>query len=180
MKPCDYVMRGGKKIPTTLQRHWIDEYGNSLHIEGKEVKLTLNDLSLKRNKIISTDLYYGLTLDRVIKMSKTMYLCAGKDEDLQQPCYWLTLIGLDNYARSFLFLYGEWGQVPTLMLGLERLTMLAQHLDLQYMKLLPDCKNYPIPCQRAWECVSLLPATTSLLDEIRKEDEMLLPWIDVK
>jgi hypothetical protein len=180
MKPYDYVKGGGKKIPTTLQRHWIDEWGNSLRIENKTAKIILNDLSLKQKRIISTDLYFGLSLNRAIKMSKMIYLCAGKDEDLGQPCYWLTLVGLDNYARSYLYLYGEWKQVPTLLLGLNQLIILTQYFDLQYLKLLPELKINPIPCQRVWSCVSCLPATNSLFDEIRKGDEMLLPLFGVK
>src|SRR5271167_2680415 len=62
LKPYDYVFNGrGNKL--VLHRWWFDEYGNSLElVKNKTIKLTFGDLRLDRKQIISTDLYYGLSL----------------------------------------------------------------------------------------------------------------------
>src|SRR5271166_3032682 len=81
LKPYDYVF-GNRTETTLLHRCWFDEYGNSLNItRHKKIKLMYGDLHIDRNKIVSTDLYYGLSMDRITKMSRLLYVCAGKDED---------------------------------------------------------------------------------------------------
>src|SRR5271166_4318481 len=101
LKPYDYVFKG-RDSKLILHRWWFDEFGNSLMID-KKVKIIYNDLLLDRKLIISTDLYYGLSLDRVAKMSKLVHLVGGKDEDLYQDCYLLTFLGIDDHLRSYLY-----------------------------------------------------------------------------
>jgi hypothetical protein len=172
LKPYDHIF-GERNNKTALYRWWFDEFGNSFHIKDKKLSITYNDLALDLSKIICTDLYYGLSLDRVVKMSKMIYLCAGQDEDLNQESFFITLLGLDNYLRSYMYLYGEWQQVSPLLLGVKKLQLLGRHTDIKYFRNFSDQKNWPIPCYTAQEWLSCLPASESFLNVIGKQYETL-------
>jgi hypothetical protein len=172
LKPNDYVFKG-KSSKVVLYRDWFDEFGNGLKIKDKKLNLIYNSLSLETDKIICTDLYYGLSLKNVIKISKLMYLCAGLDEDIQQDCFFLTLLGLDNYLRSYLYLYGEWQQVSSLLLGLNNLKILARHTDMQYFRKLSNKKDWPIPCSSAMEVLTCLPMSSALMSDLKKQSDKI-------
>ena len=179
LKPNKYVFEE-KSSKVVLYRDWFDEFGNSLQIKDKKLNLIYNNLSLDANKIVCTDLYYGLSLDRIVKISKLMYLCAGLDQDTQQDCFFLTLLGLDNYLRSYLYLYGEWRQVSSLLLGLNNLKILARHTDIQYFRNLSNKKDWPIPCSSAQEWLTCLPMSSALLSDLRKQSDKLADVLDAK
>jgi hypothetical protein len=178
LKPNDYVFRK-KSLKTILYSDWFDEYGNSLHFNKKTVSLVYGDLSLDRDKIVNTDLYYGLSLDRVIKMSKMAFICLGVDEDLLEDCFFLTFLGLDNYFRSYLFLHGDIQQVSSLLLGLDTLQMLVQHIGLQYSKKLDSLEKCPLPCQRTQAWLSCLPLSSALVSDIRKHSDKLTNLLEI-
>jgi len=83
-----------------LHRHWVDEFGSSLKIIKKKIQIVHNDLSIDREHLPCTDLYYGLSLERIVKMSKLSYLCYGQDED--EIYYIISFLGIDNYLRTYL------------------------------------------------------------------------------
>jgi hypothetical protein len=175
LKPYDYVF-GGRSDNIVLHRWWFDEYGNSMElVKNKRIKLVFGDLRLDREKIISTDLYHGLSLDRVIKMSKLVYLCAGKDEDLYQDCFLLSFLGVDNYFRTYLYWYGEWQQVSPLTLGMKHLKLLLNNADIKTFRQLGNSENLPIPCISGQTWLSYLPPSKDFLGIISKQYEVLLP-----
>src|SRR5271154_4567138 len=143
LKPHDYVF-GDRHDRIVLHRWWVDEFGNSLNIiKNKRIVITYNDLSLNK-KLACTDLYYGLSMDRIVKMSKMLYLCAGKDEDLYQDCYLLSLLGEDDHLRTYLYWYGEWQQVSPLLMGMKHLKLLADNADVRYFRQVAGPENVPI------------------------------------
>jgi hypothetical protein len=145
LKPYEDV---STKHPATLHQFWFDEFGNSLTInQKKQTKILLNDLSLDQKKISNTDLYYGLTIKNVAKMSKVIHLIAGKDEDLLQDCGLLTFLGLDDYFRSYLLWFGEWKQVSPLMLGIKNLLTIADNRNLrEYRQMKRKIDLSILPC----------------------------------
>ncbi len=157
LKPYEYVF-GEKSEKLILYRQWFDEFGNSLNIDSnKRIKINYNDLTIPRKDIVCTDLYYGLSLDRIAKISKFCYTSYGKDEDLQQDCAIITFLGIDNYLRSFMYLYGEWQQVSPLLLGMKQLKILSKNRDIKYFLKLDLKENLTIPCINAEHCLSFLP-----------------------
>lgn len=175
LKPYTYIFEN-RNDKIVLHRWWFDEFGNSLHIiKNKKVHLIYNDLHLNKKKIVCTDLYYGLSIDKVVKMSKLAYLCAGKDEDLYQNCYLLTLLGVDDHLRSYLYWYGEWQQISPLWTGMKHLKLLATNTDIKYFRQLGNTKNIPIPCVSGQSWLTLLPASKDFLDVVKKQYELLLP-----
>lgn len=175
LKPYDYVFEG-RSDKIVLYRWWFDEYGNSMElIKNKRIRLVFGDLRLDRDRIISTDLYHGLSLDRVVKMSKLVYLCAGKDEDLYQDCFLLSFLGVDNYFRTYLYWYGEWQQVSPLLLGMKHLKLLLNNADIKHFRQLSNSENLPIPCISGQTWLSYLPPGKDFLGILSKQYEVLLP-----
>lgn len=173
LKPYDYIFddRSDKII---LYRWWFDEYGNSLELaKNKRIEIVYNDLRLDRKRIVSTDLYYGLSLDRVAKMSKLVHLVSGKDEDVYQDCALLTFLGIDEHLRSYLYWYGEWQQVSPLIMGLRSLKTIANHIDVKHYHHLGNKENSAIPCISGEAWLSYLPASSAFLTDLNKQSEVL-------
>ena len=168
LKPYSYFFEE-KNPKLILHKWWFDEFGNSLQITtGKKIKITYNHLSLDKSQIVCTDLYYGLSLDKVAKLSKLAYLYIGKDEDLYENCAIITFLGIDNYLRSYMYLYGEWQQVSPLLLGMKHLIALSQHRDIKFFKELRIKEKPPLPCVAEMQWLTFIPpnkALTSLLDK---------------
>jgi hypothetical protein len=173
LKPYDFLF-GIKSNKVVLHRQWVDEFGNSLHIEkDKSLTLTYGDLSLDRSKLISTDLYYGLSLDRIAKMSKLIYVCSGTEEESQQETIFLTFVGLDHYLRSYLYSCGEWQQVSSLFLGIEHLKLLSHYTDLPFFRPIIKEKT-PMPCLAAGQWLSCLPLDSELVSLLNKRSSKVL------
>ena len=169
LKPYDYVF-GEKSNKTGLERWWFDEFGNSLTITKKKtIKIILGDLRLDMKKIISTDLYCGLSMDRVAKMSKLVHLTVGKDEDLYQDYYLITFLGIDNHLRSYMYLYGEWQQVSPLMTGMRNLKRIFNNFNADCFRQVGKRDNCPFPCATAKSYISCMPANDDFLELLRKE-----------
>lgn len=175
LKPYNYVFE--ERNPKLVLHHrWFDEYGNSLDIiKNKRIRITYGDLRLDKSKIVCTDLYRGLSLDRVARMSKLAYLCAGKDEDLYQDCYLLSFLGVDNYFRTYLYWYGEWQAVSPLTLGMKHLKLLLNNADIKYFRPLTNSENLPIPCISGRTWLTCLPPNREFLTIVSKQYEKLLP-----
>jgi hypothetical protein len=171
LKPYDYIFED-KTNKLVLYRWWFDEFGNSLHInKQKRVKITYNDLALDRERIICTDLYHGLSMNKVAKMSKLVHVCTGKDEDFFQDCYMLSFLGIDNYLRTYMYLYGEWQQVSPLLLGLKNLRTIGKNADIKLFVELTKKENSPIPCISGRQWLSFMPASSDFINMMEKQYE---------
>lgn len=169
LKPHDYLF-GKHDNKIILYRWWLDEFGNSLMIKKKgKLEIVYGDLKLDRDKIISTDLYYGLALSQVAKISKLVHLVCGKDEDEYQDCALLSFLGIDNYLRCYLYWFGEWHQVSPLLMGLKSLRLLAQHRDVKYFHQIGKKENSAIPCISGQTWISYWPSSAQFLETISKE-----------
>jgi hypothetical protein len=157
-----------------LYRWWFDEYGNSLELaKNKRIEIVYNDLRLDRKRLVTTDLYHGLSLDRITKMSKLVHLISGKDEDVYQDCAALTFLGIDEHLRSYLYWYGEWQQVSPLIMGLRSLKTIANHIDIKHYHQLGNKENSAIPCVSGEAWLSYLPASPAFVTDLNKQSEML-------
>lgn len=175
LKPYDYVFEK-KDDKLILHRHWFDEFGNSFKIDkNKRIEIVYNDLSLARDKIICTDLYYGLSLNKVAKLSKLVHIFYGKDEDMLEDCCTLTFLGMDNYLRSYLYLYGEWQTISPLFIGIKNLKNIGNHVDIKHFIEFSNKENMPVPCIASKEWLTFMPVSESFISTIKKQCEMLSP-----
>lgn len=169
-----------KNYKLTLHDCWFDEYGNSFKItKNKKINIIYNDLSIKPNDC-STDLYYGLSIKKVTKISKLLYLCAGKDEDLNEDCFILTFLGIDNYLRSYMFLYGEWKQISPLLLGFKNLKNIGKNTDVKHFIELKNKENMPIPCNSSQAWLTFMPPSEEFLSILGKQFETIVPLLKIK
>lgn len=178
LKPYSFVF-DKRDTKLVLHRWWIDEFGNSFKIvKNKRIKIIHNDLSLNRDNIVSTDLYYGLSLDKIARISKIVFLCAGKDEDYQ-PCFFVSFLGIDNYLRTYTQTDGKWTQVSPLCLGLKNLKTLARNTDIKHFREIAIKENFPIPCVAARGWISFMPPNREFVHLLRREYDDTLSFIDV-
>ena len=174
LKPYDYIT--GKSNKLVLYRKWFDEFGNSFEItNNKRIKITYGDLSLDQRKIVCTDLYYGLSVENVAKISKLAFVCLGKEEDNYQDCVVLTFLGIDNYLRSFVFTNEEWHPVSPLILGLKTLRTIGSNRDLRYFREIPIKENAPIPCLSPEAWLTYMPPNRVFTALMERRCEFISP-----
>jgi len=173
LKPYDYIFQE-RTEKVVLYKWWFDEFGNSLVVNKyKRLEIVLNDLRLDKKRIVSTDLYYGLGIDKIVKMSKLVHLVHGKDEDIYQDCCLINFLGIDEHLRSYLYWHDEWQQVSPLIIGLTSLKTIANHLDVKYYQQLGKKENLAIPCISGSAWLSYLPASNAFISDIYKQSEMI-------
>lgn len=176
LKPLEYTKKRTNNI--VLYRHWVDEFGNSLKIiKNKRIRISYNDLSIKKDQTPCTDLYYGLALDKVASISRLALICCGIEEDYYKPCYVIAFLGIDGYLRCYMHLYGEWEQVSPLHLGMNNLKLIASKLDIKYYLKFNNTKNMPIPCTKSEQWLTILPASKDLVNVLNKDHEMIVSII---
>jgi len=176
LKPYDYIFQE-RDDKITLYRWWFDEFSNSFEIsKKKKIHITYNDLRLDRKKIVGTDLYFNLSLERVAKMSKMVHIIAGKDEDLFQPYYLLTFLGIDDHLRSYLSHGEDWQQVSPLLLGIKNLKYIANNLDIKHF--LEKKENSVIPCVEGRSFLSYTPASVDFLELLKKRCEPIYSLLE--
>ena len=177
LKPYDYLFL--KKSPNiVLYKWWIDEFGNSFIIDDdKKIKIIFNDLRLNRKKITCTDLYNGLSINKISKISKLVYVYSGKEEDLNTEFAIIGFLGIDNYLRCFTNLYGQWLHISPLYLGLNNLLELSNNLDIKYFININNNDNYLNTCEDGKAWISCMPVNEDFISIIDKETNIVLPKI---
>jgi hypothetical protein len=145
-----------------LHRWWIDEDGNSLRLDGKQPKIVFNDLAINRDRLNCTDLYAGLPLHKVYRMSKSMLLLTGKEKDSHQDVCAIALWGIDDYLRTFVLLDGRWNTLPSLYLGVPLLLHIANSNDLETWREIKMKETIIVPCERQAVWLTSLPIADEL------------------
>lgn len=157
----------------TLERHWCDEYGNSLNIiKNKKIRIIENDLTIDKSQLTCTDLYDGLPIHKIAKVSKLVYLLTGKDEDLQEEHLIIAFLGIDNYLRVYYVYDGQMVMCSPLNLGMKILKSIAENRDIKFFTELNNKELVLFPCinQKSW--ISFYPASNKFLETISKECEL--------
>ncbi len=108
-------------------------------------------------------------------MSKLVYLSFGKDEDLQEDCCLITFLGIDNYLRSYLYMYDDWKQVSPLMLGFVNLKNIVKNSNEKLFKIIQKKENAELPCNKIKTWLSYMPASSNFIELIKKECDYILP-----
>ena len=178
LKPHSFIFQD-RDTKLVLHRLWFDEFGNSLRIiKNKRIKITYNDLTLDKNQIVCTDLYYGLSIDKVAKMSKLMFFCSMKEEETYHTQSFATFLGLDNFLRTYVNLDGEWLQISSLCLGMKILKNIARNIDLRYFRELIGKENAPLPCASSSAWLSFMPPSREFLQLMTSEHDQMLSFLN--
>lgn len=180
LRPYDIVYKKYSE-ELILHRHWIDEYGNSLFILNKRnFSIKLNDLNLDRAKLVNSDLYGQLTVDRVLKISKVVYSLFGRDEDFLAPHAVIASLGLDDFCRAFVYYCGEWKAYPPLYLGAWLLRKIGQVPEEKGFRKLFNSKPLIYPCAEQIGCIGLWPPSNQFISFLQGQDETIISTLDLK
>ena len=178
LKPQSFVFNK-RDTKLVLHRLWFDEFGNSLCImKNKRIKIVYNDLTLDKGKIICTDLYFGLSLSKIAKMSKLVFVSAMKEEETYEHQFMIALLGIDNYLRAYTYMDGEWIQVSPLHLRMRNLKIIARNIDIKYFREFFSKENAPLPCATSREWVSFMPPAREFCQIMAKEYDQYLSFLD--
>jgi hypothetical protein len=160
LKPYKYLLsKRDDRVPVW----WVDEYYNSLMI-SKKTHIIYNDLKIDRTKITSTDLYYGLSLSQILKISFAVHLVLSKED-----CYLLTFLGIDNYFRSYLIEDGQVEKVSPLLLGIKPLQRIFKNLEgLKYINLTKKKNILACASEEVW--LSCMPCPDKFLRKIKNHE----------
>lgn len=172
LKPSKYVFERENFLrKIILYKNWFDEFGNALNISAnKRQKIIFNDLSILEQKIVSTDLYHGLPINKIYKISKLCLIFIGEDNG--DYCL-ITFLGLDNYFRTFLYSYGEWQRVSPLLNGFENLKLISKNLDLKTNIEFCNKDNLPNECEKPNSWLSSCPIEEKTLEKIISQCSVL-------
>lgn len=168
-KPFKYTYESKLK-KAILYDHWIDEHHNSIYLKNKKIIPLFNDISLLKYPSINTDLYSGLDIYHVMKISKFVYVYYGLDEDYHTPYLHINFLGIDDYLRSFVYLYGDLENISPLTLGMFHLQILARNRKIQTYKkfnVLLRKKWSPYPCQETSQWLTCLPAPENFFSDLK-------------
>jgi len=151
-----------------IHKQWIDEYHNSLII-NKIVKERYNDLTIE-SAISTTDLYYGLSLDKIYKISKLMFLYVGKEEDSADDFIVISLLGIDNYWRTYYIYDNELNNCSPLVIGYKNLTNIIEKLDIKAHEELKIIGDIILKCgaKKAW--LSYCPVQEEFLNDLKQHN----------
>lgn len=179
LKP-ETMLSGKLGDKTILHKWWFDEFGNSFKIvKNKRIRIAFNDLELNKKKIIGTDLYETLPIDKVAKMAKLVYLLVGKDEDTFQPHVVMSFLGIDDFFRTYALIYGEWKMYAPLNLGMDVLKSIISNRDVKYFIELRNKKPVLYPCvsQKSW--LSFWPPSKKFVSLIKERNESVLEVLNI-
>lgn len=171
LKPYKYNYSLNRKL--ILRRHWVDEFNNSFILDEKKIKIIENDLSLTEKDVKYTDLYYGLPINKIIKISKLLHISIGKDEDFNQDCCVLTFLGIDNYLRTFALYNGKVERRSPLCLGIKNLKKIINNTDVKIYNKLPRKERVIYPCSYWDEWIVSLPVHSIFWKEKNLNKEIL-------
>jgi hypothetical protein len=155
---------------TTVADIWVDEFGNSIKLTKKEKQIKLNDLSLDRSKIINTDFYCKLPIEKISKISRMLFAFVGKEEDFQSKHLILGFVGIDNVLRVFCLIYNEVFAIPPLSLGYRILRLIAKNFNCEDIKHFKNNKDVLYPCSGRLCFLAPLPAGPELKFLLEKND----------
>lgn len=152
LKPYS-IFSGTFQSRKVFETYWVDEFGNSLIIENKKLKILMNDTQINKNTRISTDLFFANNIDDIAKNSKCALIINGVAEN---NCYFVAFYGKDDYLRVF-FCNKELVRVSPLLLGMNTLrdyyknihTVFRNNLDKNKLDLL--LKFDVVDCMICWE-----------------------------
>lgn len=126
LKPYS-IFKGEFKAGTRFENHWVDEFGNSLKFNGTNPHILVGDTEIVSSTKISTDLFFGNSINKTIENSKFIFIANGKY--ISEDIYILALYGQDEYFRTFIY-NREWFRISPLLLGINTLLELYKHIDI--------------------------------------------------
>jgi hypothetical protein len=115
LKPYTVFTNKSLKLAATFEKHWVDEFGNSLMLDNKTSTIIINDAQLINNTKISSDLFFGSSIKYTMSNSKMLFIATGNYFANDFSIF--SFYGQDEYLRTFVN-YKLLYRVSPLLLGL--------------------------------------------------------------
>lgn len=112
-KPLQFLKENKTNI--LLYNDWIDESNHviSFNKRKKSFSQFKDYYYLGVDKNITTDIYYGLDIYKIHKISTRAYCVTGFSEIDDSLNIYICFLGMDNFLRAFWYFDNEWLPAPT-------------------------------------------------------------------
>ena len=174
-----YPTLNPKRMHRSIYRYWVDDYCNTIKIANKRLNIKYNDLDIDKSKIHNTDLYAGLNIKDCAKISKLSFIFQGSEIDLNTDHYIVSFLGLDNYLRTYVYIYGEWQTYPSIYLGVNILNFIISNLDIQTFKEIKYTKPIIYKCNNQKSYVAKYPLHKFFIQQLKKENSFLFDTLNI-
>lgn len=115
-----------------LQKHWVDEFGNSIYLSNGKVKTAIKDRKIKKNTNTSSDLFFLRPMVEILDLSQAIVFCPNH----------ILFYGKDEYFRCYSY-DGE--RASPLSVGAEEIMLLLANIDMMFKKIGNDFVIYQLP-----------------------------------
>ena len=167
----DYKIKYKK---TYLCNEWYDEFGNLLTIsKSKKIKISYNNIKLNNSYISTSDIYTNLDIKKIIKISKSFFIFYGKEEDSINDFIFITLVGIDNYLRSYIYYDNSWSRISSLYLGMYNMNILINNINTQKNFYVKNRKDFITPCKKGKAWISCLPPNEKLIKILDADSDII-------
>ena len=138
----------------TMYNEWYDEYNSSIYYCSK-LKVKQNNITVPTH---SSDLYRNLPIEKMAKLSVAFYLCITQEEELKNEFFIVSLLGLDNHIRSYMYYDNSWINISTLSIGVNNIISLINYKTSMYVVIPDTDKPVYIPNVDKIQLIDKLPA----------------------
>jgi len=121
LKPQEALSKSFKATSTNLQHCWVDEFGATLRLEGKKVKLYPGNVKYCGAPCAITDFFFGEPLDKIFKRSILLLLTVGENEDVPGLVYSFLLLDNSNYFRAYIYAFDKLEKISPLYFGIKNI-----------------------------------------------------------
>lgn len=138
---------------TEFIENWYDEFHCHFKINKSDKKVNIKLNCIDQEEIYHSDIYFGLSIEKILKISNLCYLYIG--ESWKDKIYYVSFLGIDGFLRSFYNDGDGWKRISSLFLGIEILKLIFA--DAPNFKKLNAIYNIDAGCADGSAWLSYLP-----------------------
>jgi hypothetical protein len=128
-----------------LEKHWVDEFGNSVYLDSGHTKIIMGDIGINADSKNCTDLFYGNAIKTISENSKVAFIASGTNILSGGDLFLVSFYGVDEYIRTFIFTQSRWIRVSPLTMGINTLTLFFNNVNKQITDLDKKLLDFIIP-----------------------------------
>jgi len=115
----------------SFKNKWIDVFGGGIEIRRLQGSTIFNTFfSIKRP--LNIDLYSGLSFDNILKITKSICIFNGIDEDSDEKIIMYNCYCVDDKIRSFIKYKSDFKRCSPILLGYDNLYELYRNRNINY------------------------------------------------
>jgi hypothetical protein len=155
------------KTTSHYYSHWVDPFGHVMKLNKSHGWFEIQPyiIGARSENIYNRDMYAGLSIAKIAKISKFIDILFGKDIDLEEDYIVLTFLGIDDKLRTYVYIYGEWESYPSLLIGSKALRDISENKAMSEFKEIRAARRIIYECssQKRWLSALPLPKELSIM-----------------